>query len=99
MNSEQVELVVKEIQEHEGSVEPEELHEELGLSETKVGQVLTHLEELDVVESLPNGEVVATEQPVDLDEIAEEAVEMHEAHRQFEQSRIEIGRASCRERG
>ena len=92
INTEQVERVVKEIHEHEDPVEPEELHEELGLSETKVGQVLTNLEELDVVDALPNGEVVASEQPVNVDEIAEEAVQMHENHRQFEQSRIEMMR-------
>jgi ATP-dependent DNA helicase RecQ len=92
INTEQVERVVKEIHEHEDPVEPEELHEELDLSETKVGQVLTNLEELDVIDALPNGDVVATEQPVDVDEVAEEAVQMHETHRQFEQSRIEMMR-------
>ncbi len=92
INSEQVERVVKEIQAHEGPVESEELHEEVGLSETKVEQVLTHLKELDVVESLPNGNVVNTEQAVNVVEASEEAVQMHEAQRQFEQSRIEMMR-------
>ena len=92
INTEQVESVAKEIQEREGPVEPEELHEELGLSQTKVEQVLTNLEELDVVESLPNGAVVNTEQSVDVDEITDEAVQLQEDQRQFEQSRIEMMR-------
>jgi ATP-dependent DNA helicase RecQ len=92
VNTEQVERVAEEIQEHEGPVAPEELHEELNLSKTKVRQVISHLEALDAVETLPNGELLRTQHTPDVSEIAEQAVERQEARRQFERSRIEMMR-------
>lgn len=83
---------MEKIQEQKGPVDPKELREELDLSQTKLMQVLTHLEELGVIETLPTGEVVASEQPAELNEVAEEAVQMQESRRQFDRSRIEMMR-------
>ncbi|MFL5665238.1 MAG: RecQ family zinc-binding domain-containing protein, partial [Ktedonobacteraceae bacterium] len=90
--ADQVELVAEMIQRHDGRVEPEELRSELGLSQTKITQILTRLEEVGVIEMLPNGEVLPGEQPPDLSEAAEEAVQMQESRRQFDRSRIEMMR-------
>ncbi len=92
INADQVERVADEIQDHDGPVDPNELHEELNLSKTKVQQVIHRLEELDVVDTLPSGEVVPDEEATDVREVAQEAVEMQEARRQFERSRIEMMR-------
>jgi ATP-dependent DNA helicase RecQ len=88
----QVELVAEMIQRHKGRIEPEELRSQLGLSQTKIMQILTRLEEVGVIEMLPNGEVLPGEQPRDLSEAAEEAVQMQESRRQFDRSRIEMMR-------
>jgi ATP-dependent DNA helicase RecQ len=88
----QVEQVAEEIQEHVEPVDPEGLHEDLNLSKMKVRQVINHLEELDVVDTLPTGEVVSDQGHADVSQIAQEVVEMQEARRQFERSRIEMMR-------
>ena len=93
VGTEQVELVVESIQRHKGAVDPKELCEELSLSQTKVMQVLTRLQEVGVIKTEPTGEVVEIEHPSDLSEAAEEAVHMHESRRQFERSRVEMMRS------
>lgn len=92
VDSEQVELVARVIQEHDGPVDPKALCEELALSKTKMMQILTRLEELEVIENLSNGDVVLKERPENLDEIAEEAAQMHESRRQYDRSRVEMMR-------
>lgn len=92
IDSEQVELVARVIQEHDGPVDPKELCEELALSKTKMMQILTRLEELEVIENLANGDVVLKERPENLNEIAEEAAQMHESRRQYDRSRVEMMR-------
>ena len=85
--------MVESIQRHKGAVDPKELCEELSLSQTKVMQVLTRLQEVGVIKTEPTGEVVEIEHPSDLSEAAEEAVHMHESRRQFERSRVEMMRS------
>jgi ATP-dependent DNA helicase RecQ len=92
IDADQVELVTKVIQEHREPVHPRDLCEELHLSETKLMQVLSSLEEMGVVETLPNGEVAPVEHPAELSEVSEAAMQMQQARRQFDRSRIEMMR-------
>jgi ATP-dependent DNA helicase RecQ len=90
VEADQVELVARVIHEHGDPLSPAELREELDISQTKLTQILSRLEELHVIEILPSGEVVPNEQPPNLEETAEEVAEMNENRRQFVRSRIEM---------
>jgi ATP-dependent DNA helicase RecQ len=69
-----------------------ELKEEAQLTPGKVQAALIHLEEAGVVEMLPGGGVVATDDTFDPAVAAEEAVREHELHRQYRQGRVELMR-------
>src|SRR5579883_1075439 len=90
VDADQVELVARVIVEYGEPIEPARLREELDISQTKLTQILSYLEELDVVRILPDGEVAPVENPPDLDEVAEESAHRHESRRQYAQSRIEM---------
>jgi ATP-dependent DNA helicase RecQ len=94
LKEKEVEEVAEAIEESNGPVEIEQLSEETHLPEARVERVVNHLEEVGVVEPLPGGEVevVPGEEALSPEEIAEEAVEAQERHRQFEQSRVEMMR-------
>src|SRR5579883_2164540 len=92
IDADQVELVTTVIQEHGEPVSPGELREELHLSETKLMQILTSLEEIGVVEMLPNGDVAPADHPPDLSEVKDSAMQMQQSRRQFDQSRIDMMR-------
>ena len=84
----------------DGPVEPTELAEVTGLSQTRLTSAVSRLEEAGALEVLPGGEVVASGDvhPVDA---AEEAARQEEAHARIEQSRVEMIRSyaesrSCR---
>ncbi len=89
---EQVEQVAEVVEDHEASIEIEEIHEETGLTLTKVNAALTRLEEVGVVEALPTGEVEEGQGETGRHEAAEAAVLAQEHHRAFERSRIEMMR-------
>ncbi len=90
VEADQAELVARVIHEHGDPLSPAELREELDISQTKLTQILSRLEELNVIEVLPSGEVIPHEQPLDLEETAQEVAEMNESRRQFVRSRIEM---------
>ncbi len=92
IDADQVELVATVIQERGDPINPRDLRAELHLSETKLMQILTSLEETGVVEMLPNGDVVPAEQPPNLNEVKDAAVQIQSSRRQFDQSRIEMMR-------
>jgi ATP-dependent DNA helicase RecQ len=92
IDADQVEMVTTVIQEHGEPVNPRDLREDLHLSETKLMQILTSLEETGVVKMLPNGYVAPAEQPPDLSEVKDVAMQMQQSRRQFDQSRIEMMR-------
>jgi ATP-dependent DNA helicase RecQ len=74
-------------------VDPRMLRERTGFSETKIATAVGRLEAAGAVELLPGGEVTAADRDVDLEEVAQEAVEAQESHREFERSRVEMMRA------
>ncbi|MGH2448159.1 MAG: RecQ family ATP-dependent DNA helicase [Chloroflexota bacterium] len=89
---EQVEKVEEAIDRHEEPLDLKELHEATGLSKAKVVSAVTNLEEVGAVETLATGEIVADETPESRHDLAEEAVEIEERHRELEQSRLEMMR-------
>jgi ATP-dependent DNA helicase RecQ len=86
----EAELVAETIQEHRGAVTPGELCEELALSQTKIMQILSGLEEADLISIAPTGEVKASRPFSDISDTAEEIVQQQEARRQLNRSRIEM---------
>ncbi len=89
---EQVEEVAEAVEEHADPVAVAEIHQETGLSATKVNAALTRLEEVGVVEALATGEVIEGQGETEQHQAAEEAVVAQEHHRAFERSRIEMMR-------
>jgi ATP-dependent DNA helicase RecQ len=93
VEQEQLERVAEAVEERaEGPADPRDLREETNLSESKLTTALSRLEEVDAVEILPTGEVVAGERLRDLDNVTGEAAKVQEHHEEFERSRIEMMR-------
>ena len=92
VDTEQVERVIEAIGEHDEPMEVTELRDEADLSEAKVTTAVSRLEDAGVIEMLPTGEIVETNEHSDVDEAVEEAVEAEENHRAFLRSRIEMMR-------
>ena len=59
------------------------MREQTGLSQAKVATALSRLEEVGVVEMLPTGEVVESEQPPEVSEAAQEAIRAQERYQQY----------------
>ncbi|BDP40144.1 ATP-dependent DNA helicase RecQ [Deinococcus aetherius] len=91
IDADQVGQVLRALEEHDGPVDPGELREETGLSQTKVLTAVSRLEDVGAVEVLPSGEVAATEGALSPEVVAEAA--LAQAYRRaFEQSRLEMMR-------
>jgi ATP-dependent DNA helicase RecQ len=73
-------------------VDPRELQERIGVSQTKIVSAIGRLEEAGAVRVLADGRVAATEDDVDLEEAAEHAVEAQDHRREFDRSRVEMMR-------
>ncbi|GAC1363119.1 MAG: RecQ family ATP-dependent DNA helicase [Ktedonobacteraceae bacterium] len=86
----QIEIVAETIQAHPGPIDPKELIEKLDLSQTRLMQILTGLEEVGMIDVLPGGEVAVRKEVTDIEAIAEQVAEARESHRQYTQSRIEM---------
>ncbi|HEY0755323.1 MAG TPA: ATP-dependent DNA helicase RecQ [Ktedonobacteraceae bacterium] len=97
----EVEMVARVVHEHGGISDPRVLKEELDISQTRLTQVLSYLEELEVVQILFDGKVKPYKKPANLNAIANEAVRFHENRRQVVRSRLAMMQgyaevASCR---
>jgi ATP-dependent DNA helicase RecQ len=92
VETDQVVLTARVIQEHGEPVAAKTIQEELDISQTKLAQILSRLEEIGVIEFLPTGDVALKEKKFEADEVAEDVVETHEQYRQFERSRVEMMR-------
>lgn len=91
LESDQILEVAEAIQAKPEPVHPKNLKDTLELSQTKLRAALSRLEEFGVVESLPTGEVVAS----DVSELAQAAQSVKEAQTrkiQVERSRLEMMR-------
>ncbi len=99
----QLEQVAAAVHHHDGPVEPRELREETGLSQSKLATALSRLTDVEAVEVLPTGEVVEGAATDHVGEAVEAAAEAQEHHQQFQRSRIEMIRGyaevrDCRRR-
>jgi ATP-dependent DNA helicase RecQ len=88
VSADEVTRVAECVREHPGPMDPKEIQEETGLSQTKLMTAINRLEEIGVVAVLPTGEVEMAEQPPDLGEAAEQATAAAARYKQFSRSRI-----------
>ncbi|MBD2111808.1 MULTISPECIES: RecQ family ATP-dependent DNA helicase [Cyanophyceae] len=88
---EQVTQVATVLQEQDDPIKRQDLQAKTELSRTKVATALSHLEAVDVVETLPTGEVVARDL-ADVEEASQAAVEAQERHQNHVRSRLEMMR-------
>jgi ATP-dependent DNA helicase RecQ len=101
LDEEQVAGVAAALVEAGAPVEPSELQERTGLSQSKLAAAVGRLEDAGVAEVLPSGEVAAAGEETDLADAVERAVEAQEARGEYERSRVEMARgyaeaSSCR---
>jgi ATP-dependent DNA helicase RecQ len=80
------------IQSFDQPIDTRALREGLRLSQTRLMHILTRLEELEVIDTLPTGEVARKKGTFELDKVAEVVVQSNKSHRQFEHSRVEMMR-------
>lgn len=99
LDAEVVERVAEFVQNEEQPIAPTELQEKTDLSKSKLTKALTHLAELGAVETLPTGEVTASEEGVDLSEVTTEVLQAQERRQQYERSRLEMMRGYAEVRG
>ncbi|MBW4469564.1 MAG: RecQ family ATP-dependent DNA helicase [Stenomitos rutilans HA7619-LM2] len=92
LDLDQVAQVAVTIHKADAPMPLKDLQQEADLSQTKVMTALNHLQAAGVVELLPTGEVIACEDPTDLNEALEEAAQADKQHQQFERSRLEMMR-------
>lgn len=92
LDLDQVAQVAVTIHKADAPMPLKDLQQEADLSQTKVMTAINHLQAAGVVELLPTGEVVACEEPADLNEALEEAAQADRQHQQFERSRLEMMR-------
>jgi ATP-dependent DNA helicase RecQ len=92
VNAEHVERVACVLQNEEEPLDPADLCEKTELSKTKIGTAVNYLASVGIVESLPTGEVILSQQPPDISAAAELAVQAQERRQQFERSRLEMMR-------
>lgn len=69
-----------------------ELQQATSLSQSKLATAVSRLEEAGVVETLATGEVVACEEPAELETAFAEAVQTQERYQQYAKSRLEMMR-------
>jgi ATP-dependent DNA helicase RecQ len=87
-----VEQIIAALQEEGEPLSAEELLEQVDLSKTKVRTVLAHLVDLGAVETLPTGEVTASDGLTPSQLAAEAAAELHERREQAKRSRLDMMR-------
>jgi ATP-dependent DNA helicase RecQ len=98
LDSEKIVEVAQTVQAQPEPIHPKDLKEVVNLSQTKLKAALSQLEGVGVVESLPTGEVVASDVS-ELEQAAEAVIEAQERKIQVERSRLEMmrGYAEVRE--
>ncbi len=79
-------------------VDPRDLRDETGLSETKVTTALGRLEEVGVVEMLPDGRVASLDGHGDLRRAAAEAAAAQEHRKEYDRTRVEMMRGYAESR-
>ncbi|MEF2278921.1 RecQ family ATP-dependent DNA helicase [Deinococcus sp. YIM 134068] len=91
LDADQVEQVLRAVEDHEGPVDPAELQGETGLSQTRLLSAVSRLEEVGALEVLPSGEVMATDGTTAPEAVAQ-AAQAQEHRRAYDRSRLEMMR-------
>ncbi len=86
----QVEQVAQVVQGSEEPVVLRDLSDRTHLSKSKLTEALSRLEEAGVVKTLASGEIIAGDADVVLDEAVARVINEHEAHRQYDKSRLDM---------
>ena len=89
---EQVEQVAATIQQQDEPINLKDLKEQTELSQAKLTTVISRLEEVGVVETLPTGEVISSEENIEIGDAAEAAISAQENYQKFVRSRLEMMR-------
>lgn len=76
-----------------------DLQARVDLSRTKLRSVLNHLTELDVIQTVPSGEIAVAQQGQDIHQIVEAVLQTQNQQQQFERSRLEMMRGYAEVRG
>jgi ATP-dependent DNA helicase RecQ len=87
-----VERVAEVIAAHDEPVDPTDLRDETGLTDTTLTRALSRLADAGIVEIQPSGDVRVMVDEIDAAEVATEAVAAQNELRQFAQSRVEMVR-------
>ncbi|ADV67798.1 ATP-dependent DNA helicase, RecQ family [Deinococcus maricopensis DSM 21211] len=98
IDADQVERVMRALEEHDGPVRTDELREQTDLSQTKFLTAVSRLEDVGALEVLPNGELSAVD-GADTPEVAAQAALMQEHHRAYERSRLDMIRTYAETHG
>lgn len=88
----EVEQVIETIQESKKALTLHDLSEKTHLSRSNLAEALNRLEDIEVIETLPGGEIAASDKEYDVDKVGQEVLHAHESRRQYEKSRIEMMR-------
>ncbi|SMB90235.1 ATP-dependent DNA helicase RecQ [Deinococcus hopiensis KR-140] len=91
IDADQVERVMRALEERGGPLDPVELVEETGLSRTRLLGAVNRLEEVGALDVLPGGEVTLLE-GTDVENVAAQVAQAHAHHRSFERSRLDMMR-------
>jgi ATP-dependent DNA helicase RecQ len=84
--------LIEVVQKQDGAVAPAAIAEEADLSARKLTSAIQKLEDAEVIELLPSGEVQLAGQ-VDLEEATEAVIEQQEKHKEANKERLEQMRA------
>lgn len=87
-----LEQVAVTVQEQDEPINLRDLQQQTNLSQSKLTKALSRLEQVGAVESLPTGEVIASEQPPELSEATQEAARAQECYQHYVRSRLEMMR-------
>ncbi len=90
IDADQVEQVARIIQKSKDPLMLQDLSECTHLSRSKLVEALRRLEDVNVVEILPDGEITHGERFLPLEEITTEVMVAHKSRREFERSRLEM---------
>ena len=95
----EVATILSAILEREGPFDPDELREECDLPAGKIDRVINRLQDVGAISLVDGGDVVAGEQSESIEDVAEEAIRVHERRREFELVRVELMKAYAEHRG
>lgn len=99
IKTEQIEQVLATLHTLKEPISLKEFQTHLDLSKSKLRSILNHLTEMEIVETLPSGEVAIIKQDQDLEQIVKAVIQTQEQQQQFERSRLEMMRGYAEVRG